>query len=229
MLKKLYDNLCNTWIGRMINKMFSFAELAMMKNYKGEESIKLIKQIIKEDKKFYFRSSEMFMIYSLSLRQKKIKGDYAEVGVYNGSSAKVMCETKGDKHLYLFDTFEWLPEVDKIDTGYSKKMFAGNYEYVKQRLSQYGNVHIHKGLFPETSGPIENNKFAFVHLDVDIYQSTKDGLEFFYERMQNGGIILSHDYSQSRGVKKAFNEFFTDKPEEIIELPMTQCMIIKND
>lgn len=45
--------------------------------------------------------------------------------------------------------------------------------------------------------------------------------------MKKGGIILTHDYSQARGVNKAFNEFFKNKAEEIIELSLTQAMIIK--
>ena len=45
--------------------------------------------------------------------------------------------------------------------------------------------------------------------------------------MQKGGIILSHDYSQNLGAKKAFDEFFLNKAEEIIELPMSQCMVVR--
>ena len=45
--------------------------------------------------------------------------------------------------------------------------------------------------------------------------------------MISGGVIVSHDYSLLAGVEKAFQEFFADKPEEIIDLPTTQCMIIK--
>ena len=46
-------------------------------------------------------------------------------------------------------------------------------------------------------------------------------------RMIPGGIMLSHDYGLLSGVEKAFQEFFADKPEGIIEQPTTQCMVIK--
>ncbi|NLE39771.1 MAG: macrocin-O-methyltransferase, partial [Pirellulaceae bacterium] len=52
-------------------------------------------------------------------------------------------------------------------------------------------------------------------------------LEYFYPRMIPGGIILSHDYDILAGVMKAFHEFFADKPESIIELPTTQCMVVR--
>jgi O-methyltransferase len=58
-------------------------------------------------------------------------------------------------------------------------------------------------------------------------ESTLACLEFFYPRMIPGGIMLSHDYSILAGVRQAFTEFLTDKPEPVIELPSTQCMVIK--
>jgi hypothetical protein len=42
------------------------------------------------------------------------------------------------------------------------------------------------------------------------------------------GIILSHDYSILTGVKQAFEEFLADKPEELVELSTTQCMVIRH-
>jgi hypothetical protein len=66
-----------------------------------------------------------------------------------------------------------------------------------------------------------------VHFDVDLYESTKACLEFFYPRMIVGGVMLSHDYSLLAGVRKAVDEFLQDKPEKPIELPSTQCMIVK--
>ncbi|MCP4540392.1 MAG: hypothetical protein GY832_24910 [Chloroflexi bacterium] len=68
----------------------------------------------------------------------------------------------------------------------------------KGRLSSY-----HPGLFPKTGAFVSEKEFSFVYLDVDVYQSTKESLEFFYPRMTKGGIILSHDY-QYPGVRQAF-------------------------
>ena len=45
--------------------------------------------------------------------------------------------------------------------------------------------------------------------------------------MVPGGIMLSHDYSLLTGVEQAIDEFLQDKPEELIEMPTTQCMIVK--
>ena len=226
MIEKIDDKICNTWIGRLINRPIIAFELMVMNYYHDKKTMSFLKKIIREDKPFLLKPSELFLIYSFAKNQTYIDGDYAEVGVFKGTSAKIICEAKENKHLHLFDTFEGLPEISKIDSKFKTKMFGSNYQKVKEKLSKYQNVFIYKGLFPETGRSIQDRKFAFVHLDVDIYQSTKDCLDFFYDKMSKNGILISHDYN-AQGVKKAFEEFLNNKPEKVIQLPMSQCMIIK--
>lgn len=225
-MQKFIDRISRSPIGFAIQRLFSSIEFKFMGYYHDKKTMNLMKQIISEDRPFLLKPSELFFVYSFAKNQTSIEGDYAEVGVFKGATAKAICESKGNKQLHLFDTFEGLPEVDKIDTKYKTKMWKSDFQKVKHKLQRYPHVHIYKGLFPETGNFIQNKKFAFVHLDVDIYKSTKDCLEFFYDKMSKGGIIISHDY-HAQGVKKAFDEFFKDKNEQIIQLPMSQCMIIK--
>jgi hypothetical protein len=171
---------------------------------------------------------EAYQIYSATKRTQKILGDIAEVGTYRGGSAKLICEAKGDKALHLFDTFEGLPEKAACDDKrFFKGLFASSLDAVKSLLKDYPNVTFYKGLFPDTALPIMNKRFSFVHLDVDIYQSTIDSLTFFYPRMSKGGVLISHDYAYSSGVKKAFDEFFADRLEPVIELSGSQCLVVK--
>lgn len=168
-------------------------------------------------------NQEIDILKSTINQTQNIEGDIAEVGVYKGGSATVICQNKKEKTLYLFDTFNGLPYSDGI---YKKGEYKSNYFFVKNTLRNYQNVFIYKGTFPETSEPIKNKKFSMVHLDVDIYHSTIDSLNFFYPRMSVGGIILIHDYTYSKRVADAVNEFFKDKPEQVIPLG-NQCKIIK--
>ena len=129
----------------------------------------------------------------------------------------------------MCDTFSGLPSVSDIDGEFYKGEYAFSLENVKEYLRDY-DVNFIKGIFPnkEAVEKFSNRRFSFVHLDVDIYQSTKDCLEFFYPLMVAGGIVLSHDYSNTEGVKKAFVEFFDNKKEGIIELSTSQAMVIKS-
>ena len=74
---------------------------------------------------------------------------------------------------------------------------------------------------------MQDRTFSLVNLDVDTYESTKQCLLFFYNRMSTGGIIISHDYLTAPGVQKAFDEFFSDKPEPVIETAGSQCLVVK--
>ncbi|MFA5770189.1 MAG: TylF/MycF/NovP-related O-methyltransferase [Patescibacteria group bacterium] len=195
--------------------------------YKNTTFVKLVKQIRKEVN-FLLSNQETYILYSLVQNTKKIKGDIAEVGCYEGGSTKIIAEVNmGFKKIYVFDTFEGLPKVNKlIDVSFSTKDYQADYKKVKNYLKKYKKIFIYKGKFPETGSVLINKKFSFVHLDVDIYKSTLDSLNFFYPKLNQRAIILSHDYYG--GVKKAFAEFLKDKPEIVIQSSGTYCLIVKH-
>ncbi len=159
---------------------------------------------------------------------KKIPGDMAEVGSFEGVSAKLLAMTDRTRTLHIFDTFEGLPTPsDKDSRGFYPGQYRASEAEVRSYLRDF-NVQIYKGFFPSTAGPISDKTFAFVHLDVDLYESTKACLDFFYPRMARGGIILTHDYAaREEGVYRAFGEFFAEKPEPVIELGGNQGMVVK--
>jgi Macrocin-O-methyltransferase (TylF) len=71
-------------------------------------------------------------------------------------------------------------------------------------------------------------RFAFVHLDVDIYQSTLDAPRFFYPRLSPSGMIVTHDYSAQicPAVATAYDEFFADKPERVLPVWDSQAVVV---
>lgn len=187
--------------------------------------VKLFHQI-RAERELGLGLAEAYFLFSAVKQTAKIPGDIAEVGVYQGGSSKLICEAKEARRLHLFDTFAGLPSPKDIDAGFSAGEFACSLDSVRRYLAAYAGVTFYPGLFPETTLPVSNNKFSFVHVDVDLYDSTRSCLEFFYPRMSPGGVILSHDYL-ARGVKAAFEEFLADRPEAVIELAGTQCMVTK--
>ena len=52
-------------------------------------------------------------------------------------------------------------------------------------------------VFPVTLEGLED-RFAFVSLDVDLYQPTAAGLKYFYPRLVNGGCTLIQGYNNRR-------------------------------
>lgn len=175
---------------------------------------------------FTMGDGEAFLIYSTAQNTGKIEGDIAEVGVFKGGSAKLICEAKGGRTLHLFDTFKGIPSVGEEDAPFHVGQFAASLDSVSDYLKDYRNVHFHEGIFPETAEPVKNNRFSFVHLDVDTHESTLACLTFFYPRLSQGGVIITHD-SLEPGVNRAFYEYFEDKPEPIIELFHSQALVVK--
>ena len=175
------------------------------------------------------RDGEAYSIYAGVLETAKIAGVIAEVGVFKGGSASLISAVKGDRELHLFDTFEGLPAIhSEHDPDFREGTFKGTLEEVQAVLAGVKNIQFHKGLFPSSAGGLEYLRFSFVHIDVDLYESTKGCLEWFYPRMSPGAMLISHDFVDIAGVRKAFREFFTDKPEILIELTGTQVAFIKS-
>lgn len=174
---------------------------------------------------------EMYNLYRIMEKIRGVNGDIAEVGVYKGGSAKIICELKGRKKFLLFDTFEGMPDVHEGVDRHKRGDFSDTtLEDVRKFLGNYRNLEFYKGYFPESAKSIDASRnYCFVHLDVDLYKSTMDCLKYFYPKLNKGGMLLSHDYCSIScpGVQRSFKEFFLDKPEPILELWDTQCMIIK--
>lgn len=169
------------------------------------------------------------ILYQFSKHTANLEGDIAEVGVYKGGTAKLISKTLINKQIHLFDTFEGMPETDPKKDKHKKGDFKIDFELVRKYLNDCNNIHIYKGFFPDTSTPIKDKKFCFVHIDADIYKSVYDSCIFFYKRLVNGAIMIFDDYGfpSCPGAKQAVDNFFLDKNEQTICLPTGQCFIIK--
>jgi O-methyltransferase len=171
---------------------------------------------------------EAYQIFSLVRNTLKLPGELAEVGVYMGASARMIHDAGDKRPLHLFDTFEGLPLPGPVDVTFQGGECCARYDETLPYIANLDNVHIYPGIFPGTSGPVEDRRFSFVHLDIDLYEGTLGALEFFYPRMVPGGVILSHDYIVLEGVTRAFQEYFSGVQTPIIELPGAQCMVVKS-
>jgi O-methyltransferase len=150
-----------------------------------------------------------------------IPGAFAEIGVYRGYTSRIIHMLAPDRKLILFDTFDGFPDKD-LDSKSDKRFVDTSIDLVKKVMGNMDNVYFRKGYFPETALGLENERFAFVMLDVDLYGPTLSGLEFFYSRLSPGGYIFIHDYNSPESdwaVSRAVNEFMINKPESIICIP----------
>lgn len=170
---------------------------------------------------------------------RAIDGDFAECGVFRGGTAFLIAHAMQNnvaqtrrKQLHLFDTFIGMPSLaDGDPSGHRVGDFGdSSLRRVQDYLQAFPRVEYHPGCIPETFNAVRERKFCFVHIDVDLYQTTKDCCHFFYDRMSRGGVMIFDDYgfpSYQFAAKKAVDEFFSDKPERSISLHTGQCLVMK--
>jgi O-methyltransferase len=144
-----------------------------------------------------------------------ITGSVAEAGVYRGAFAKHINYFFSDRELLLFDTFKGFSEnmLTKEKSNGGAAHIAGfhsdtSVDLVRAALPFPQKCRFYPGYFPASANGIEDS-FAFVNIDMDIYESTLEGLKFFYPRMAENGVIFVHDYFDRTwgGVKKAVDEY----------------------
>lgn len=171
-------------------------------------------------------------LYQFLKYASKLEGEIAEVGVFAGATAKILAKACSDKPIHLFDTFKGMPaemisSIDKYGSGETGCPF----EIAQNSLKEYSNICFHPGVFPSTAESIKDKEFCFIHCDADLYKTTLSCLNFFYNRMIKGGIMLFRNYkflACCPGTEEAIDGFLVDKPEYPIELIAGHyCLIIK--
>lgn len=140
-----------------------------------------------------------------------LEGEMAEIGVYQGFTAKFMHNSCPTKIIHLYDTFKGIVKADKSIDVHSDGDFSDtSVEAVKLCMGESPNVKYHVGIFPDTFTEYDS-KFCFVYSDTDTYFGTRATLDIFAGRMVIGGKIMFDDYEWRGcpGVKKAIVEFLT--------------------
>jgi predicted O-methyltransferase YrrM len=147
-------------------------------------------------------------VLSYAVEQATLPGLYLEFGVEKGASINWMAQ-RTDRIINGFDSFEGLPED-----------WAGTFER-RGKFSRRGqvpkvapNVRLHTGWFDKTlpeflRGTSEN--VALLHVDCDIYSSTKTIFDLLGDRLRPGTVIVFDEYFNYPNWQKhefrAFQEF----------------------
>src|SRR4029077_58214 len=123
--------------------------------------------------------------------------------------------------LYLFDTFAGFP-AEALEKGDDRRFKDTSQDKVARFIGDLGNVVFRAGYFPQTTAGLEQEKFALVMLDFDLYRSAIDALTFFYPRLVPRGYFFLHDFNSPESdyaISRAASEFLADKPEGLVEIP----------
>jgi Methyltransferase domain len=157
-----------------------------------------------------FESQRELIEYSLKM--VTVDGHYLEFGVFTGGTIRFIARHIGGRKIHGFDSFQGLPESW---SGFN----LGNKAFdVGGRLPRVpSNAELWKGYF-DSSLPLWLSSHpgfvAFIHLDCDLYSSTKIVLTLLAPRLANGTVILFDEYfnypNWQQHEFKAFQEFVSE-------------------
>ena len=172
-------------------------------------------------------------------------GDIVELGCYRGDTSflferqleKFRHENpeKPLKFLWIYDSFEGLPEKTKEDISPAGEQFKKGELLVSKRevVEKFKKAglkvpRIRKNFFenldPNTDLP---EKISFAFLDGDLYESIKTSLKLIENKIEKQGIIIVHDYNNPElpGSSRAVDEWLRTHPSKSLEIKETLAII----
>ncbi|MEM1368140.1 MAG: TylF/MycF/NovP-related O-methyltransferase [Cyanobacteria bacterium P01_H01_bin.15] len=169
-----------------------------------------------------------------------VDGDFVECGVLTGFSFGVVSQyldfAKINKSLYLYDTFQGIPEQynsENRSNQYYEQLNAEDddaiFKTAQKRFANFPNVHLIRGIVPDTFAEACPKKVAFLHLDMNSAASEIAALEILFDKVTPGGLIVFDDYGWSgyRAQKEAEDVFMSQRGYNILELPTGQGLLLK--
>ena len=149
-------------------------------------------------------------LLTVSLEHSPANGLRLEFGYASGHTARHISQCSQGKTLYSFDSFEGLPENWNGDNP------KGAYACKPPQVPPDG-VSLVVGLFQDTlpSFLAEHRDYvAFVHIDCDLYSSTKTVLTQLAPRFVEGTVLNFNEFwdypGESEHEAKAFAEFLNE-------------------
>ncbi len=146
-----------------------------------------------------------------------VEGDILEVGVWRGGTGVLMArrvQQLGAKaRLLLCDTFQGVAKAGANDPWYKGGEHSDTSpDHVRELARSLGvDVELLVGMFPDETGEeIEDVRLRLVHIDVDVYDSARDTLEWAWPRLNVGGVVIWDDYGsfQCEGVATLGRQLF---------------------
>lgn len=144
----------------------------------------------------------LFELWSLMVQVRDLAGEICEVGVWRGGSGALIAARERQlgsvATVHLFDTFEGVVKTSNRDSMYVDGEHGDASRLDTEQFLQslnLGGVEIHAGIFPEETGHVlKDRKVKFVHIDVDVYVSAKSAMNFLFDQLEVGGVVVFDDY-----------------------------------
>jgi O-methyltransferase len=169
----------------------------------------------------------------------KLDGDFVECGVNTGIYSKAICEYLGfgdlDRRMFLFDTFQGIPPEQMSDnerkarTAENRDFYEDCHGTAVKNFAAYPNVTIVKGRVPDTLTDVDIERVAYLSIDMNIAAPEVAALEYFWDRLVPGALVVLDDYGWSnyRPQYDAMNTLAARLGVSILTMPTGQGLIVR--
>ena len=175
----------------------------------------------------------------------RLPGSFVECGVNAGFVSSAIMHRlnwhKVEKHFYLVDTFndpvitQYSEEeiirgrLGVIDDAIAKGAYVTDLERVRANYAEWPNVEVVQGIVPDVLPSLGVQQVAFLHIDMNCAFPERAALEYFWELLSPGAIVLLDDYAyfgyEAQG--NALDGLAHTIGATILALPTGQGMILK--
>lgn len=142
--------------------------------------------------------SQLFDLIQFIDKTKDVPGDVVEYGSLHGGSGAVIAEAVkfyGEKPIWLFDTFDGIPDSKYgLDYHWNGSFSDNSFSQVKAAFSDMKNVTVVKGNICDTYNTVTANPISFGYLASDTLESGEILMNYMWPRLSPGGIIAVCDY-----------------------------------
>jgi len=187
------------------------------------------------------RIGKLLAHYELYKRITDLPGHVVELGVFKGASLirfatfMALMESPFSRKIIGFDMFGEFPvSGDSLDQAFAKGWQAGLgngipksdleqcLQYKGARSYELVGGDINQTL-PEYVQRNPALKVALLHIDTDLYEPARTGLNLLWDRVVPGGLLVLDDYGTEAGGTRAVDEFFSGQEVSVRKLSISHA------
>lgn len=174
-----------------------------------------------------------YALVQIARQVRTVPGNILEVGVWRGGTTALLASARPDRIVFAADAFAGVVKSQDWEHYEDGAHADADRDKVAAFLADLGlaNVRILEGIFPDDTGAqVAGESFSLVHIDVDVYSSASDILEFAWPRLSAFGIAVLDDYgfvSACAGVHRLGSEWAERDDCLFIASPNGQGYLVK--
>jgi len=171
----------------------------------GSEEV--VRQIAAAGLRFTLPRARVLGVAAAWWAARNVHGDVMECGSYRGATALFLAVlgrlNNVSQSVSILDTFRGVDEVSAHDVSRTGREYVappGQADAIRRHAAALGvadRVAIYEGQFSASfaCAELQSRRFGMVHVDANLYQSTRDACDFVLPRMSPGAIIVFDDYN----------------------------------